>query len=168
MRNKFPDLEMSTAPGFDSLMPHDMCHLIVEQELQIKQGIFGQLAVGGTGGSFGVPPNESVNGKNDSRHRRRTKQKGEKLAKENLDDLAKSERATYVCWHDWISHSPDKKIKKKTEEMYGNAISIFSQMSDSERAIYTEENFAKVRRRMDELSNQWKKLKIQETMIVNW
>ncbi len=61
LRENLPDLEMSSAPGFDVLMPDDMCHRIVEQVLQIRNGIFGQIADGGTAGSFRIPQNESVN-----------------------------------------------------------------------------------------------------------
>jgi len=45
-------LRMDSAPGYDSLMPHDLQHLIVEQELGIRLGIFGQIAAGGTAGTF--------------------------------------------------------------------------------------------------------------------
>ena len=168
LRDNLPDLEMNPAPGFDVLMPHDMGHLIVEQVLQIKRGIFGQIANGGTAGSFRTPQNESAHSKNDSRQRRKNKQKGEKLVKQNLDDLAKSERAAYICWQHWISHSSDKKLKLKAAEMKETADSIFSQMSDAERDIYTKENLAKVRLRMDEISEEWQQLKVGETMIVVW
>ena len=43
---------MDSAPGFDPRTPHDLQHFIVEQELGIKLGIFGQLAAGGTAGTF--------------------------------------------------------------------------------------------------------------------
>ena len=168
LRDNLPDLEMNPAPGFDDLMPHDMCHLIVEQVLQIKQGIFGQIANGGTAGSFRTPQNESAHSKNDSRQRRKNKQKGEKLVKQNLDDLAKSERATYICWQHWISHSSDKKLKLKATEMKENADSIFAQTDSAERAVYSKENLAKVRLRMNQISEEWQQLKIGETMIVTW
>lgn len=37
-------VEMNRAPGYDPLMPHDLLHLIVESELGLTRGIFGQLA----------------------------------------------------------------------------------------------------------------------------
>ena len=39
---------MDPAPGYDDRLPHDAAHFIVENELGIVRGIFGQLAVGGT------------------------------------------------------------------------------------------------------------------------
>ncbi len=166
LRDNFPDLEMNPAPGFDDLMPHDMCHLIVEQVLSIDNGIFGRIAKGGTAGSFRNPPSETVNTKKDSRQRRKDKEKGKKIAKQNSDDLAKSERATYVCWQNWLSRSDDLKLKQRAEEMKEDAEIIRMQMSDAERAIYTKENLARVRARMDELSAIWRSLSIGEKMLV--
>ena len=51
-RPGLPDLEMNPAPGYDPLMPHDMMHLVVEAQLGLTRGIFGQLAAGGTAGTF--------------------------------------------------------------------------------------------------------------------
>ena len=52
LREGMDPLHMESAPGFDPLMPHDLQHFIVEQELGIKLGIFGQLAAGGTAGTL--------------------------------------------------------------------------------------------------------------------
>lgn len=167
-RENFPDLEMNPAPGFDELMPHDLCHLIVEKVLKIENAIFGQVFKGNTAGSFRNAPTESVNTKDDSRRRRKDKQKGEKIVKANLEDLAKSERATYVCWQNWLANSADEKLNCQAAEMKFQSEKILNQLSASERAIYNEENLAKVRKLMDELSRQWQKLKTGESMIVEW
>jgi hypothetical protein len=45
---------MAPAPGYDPLMPHDLLHLIVEGELGLARGIFGQLAAGGHAGRFAL------------------------------------------------------------------------------------------------------------------
>src|SRR5262245_13695334 len=45
-------MEMDPAPGFDPLMPHDLQHFIVERALGIEAAIYGQLAAGGTVGTF--------------------------------------------------------------------------------------------------------------------
>ena len=49
-RPGLPLVEMNPAPGYDPLMPHDMMHLVVESQLGLTRGIFGQLAAGGTAG----------------------------------------------------------------------------------------------------------------------
>src|SRR5829696_1508173 len=48
----FPDLVMNPAPGYDRLMPHDLMHLVVEAQLGLTRGVFGQLAAGGDAGTF--------------------------------------------------------------------------------------------------------------------
>jgi len=45
-RSGLPALRMDPAPGFDRHFPHDMQHLIVEEQLGIVDGIFGRLANG--------------------------------------------------------------------------------------------------------------------------
>lgn len=167
-RDNFSDLEINPAPGFDDLMPHDLCHLIVEQVLSIKSAIFGQIAGGGTAGSFRNPPAETAINKNELRRLRKDKQKGKSLVKQNADDLAKSERATYVCWQNWLLHSFDTKLKQRGFEMKETAESVFSQMSADEKSVYTEESLAKVRAKMNELSRRWQNLKTGESMFVDW
>lgn len=168
LREKLPVLEMNPAPGFDDLMPHDMCHLIVEQVLNIENAIFGQLKKNGNAGTFRNAPNEAFNSKNDSRQRRKAAQKGKKMVKENIEDYQKSERATYICWQNWLENSDDENLRKQAEEMKPNADSIFRQMSAEEKAIYSKENLAKVREKITELSNEWKNLKVGEFMTVDW
>jgi hypothetical protein len=51
-RSGKPVLRMDPAPGFDAFFPHDMQHLIVEEQLGITDGIFGRLAKGGTAATF--------------------------------------------------------------------------------------------------------------------
>ena len=166
LRDGLPVVEMNPAPGFDELMPHDLCHLIVEQVLGIENAIFGQTAQGS--GTFRIQPSENSNTRNDSRRRRKAIQKGKKSVKEHLDDYARSERATFVCWQNWLSKSSDAALKRRAAEMQATADSIFSQMPASERALYTSENLEKVGLRMSELSRRWQSLKPGESMTVDW
>jgi hypothetical protein len=168
LRDGLPALEMNPAPGFDEMMPHDLCHLIVEQVLEIKNAIFGQIANNGNAGTFRNAPSESDNTKNDSRIRRKSAKKGKRMVKSHLEDYARSERATYVCWENWLSASSDAKLQRRAAEMRQNADGIYNQMSAAERAVYTTENLAKVRLKMDELSCRWQALKIGESMIIDW
>ena len=46
-RKDLPIVEKDPAPGFDPLIPHNLMHLVVESELGLSRGIFGQLASGG-------------------------------------------------------------------------------------------------------------------------
>lgn len=168
LRNGLPALEMNPAPGFDELMPHDLCHFIVEQVLGIENAIFGQIANNGNAGTFRNALTTGANTKNDARLRRKTAKKGKKLVKDHLEDYARSERATYVCWQHWLSKSTDNELKNRAAEMKKTAEEVFGQMPFSERAIYTKETFEKVSSRMSELSRKWQNLKTGESMMVEW
>jgi hypothetical protein len=167
LRDNLPKLEMNPAPGFDSLMPHDLLHFLVEQEFGLRQAIFGQVASGG--GTFRQRPSESKNTRNDSRERRKLKQKGGKmLQKEGMNEYFQSERATYICWQDWLAHSNNPALQNQAKEMKETAQSIFGQMDKAEHAKFNPENLDKIRRRIDEISQQWSNLKVGESMSLKW
>lgn len=167
-RGDSPALEMNPAPGFEPLMPHDLLHFLVEQELDLRNGIFGQIADGGSAGTFHQTPSGKSHRRADSRLRKRTAKRGEKLLKRGSDDCAKSERATYVCLYDWFSHSADEKLRARAEEMRSNRDSIFSRMSVSKRRTFTEEKLRRIRDRMDGLSADWSALKVDESITLEW
>ena len=43
-RPEFSDLVVDPGPGYDKFPPHDMMHLVVEAQLGLTRGAFGQLA----------------------------------------------------------------------------------------------------------------------------
>jgi hypothetical protein len=94
---------MDPAPGFDPRLPHDAAHFIVENELGISGGIFGQVAAGGTANTF-----HSREVKNPKRMRIR----GAKIAKENKEDALFSEHAVWAAQSRWEKQEiiPDTKI----------------------------------------------------------
>jgi len=168
LREDFPDLEMNPAPGFDALMPHDLLHFLVEQEFNLRHGIYGQLALGGTAGTFRIKSTEKPDNRADSRLRRKTAKRGKSILKTNLDDCAQSERATYVCLYDWYLHSSDEKLRVRALEMKSSIESTFAQMFEIERVNFSKEKLAGIRMRMDELSQQWSALKVNQSMILGW
>jgi hypothetical protein len=93
---------LEPAPGYDDRLPHDAAHFIVENELKILGGIFGQMAAGGI-----IPPNDA-----DARQRRRSKKQRGSLMKTNRDDALLSEHAVYAAQSRWEKHEilPDTKI----------------------------------------------------------
>ena len=167
-RDGQPDLEMNPAPGFDALMPHDLLHFLVEQELGLTRGIFGQLAHGATAGTFRLAPSEASNNRADSRLRRKTAKRGDKEAKNNTDEYLQSERATYFCLYDWFAHSADERLRARAAEMKPSFESNRGQMSDAERQKLDQEKLARIRARMDELSRQWSALKAGQSLTVEW
>ena len=83
---------MDPAPGYDARMPHDMAHFIVENELGIKGGVFGQLANGGTAGTF-IPI--------DVDKQRKFRRRGKRIATQNHKDAALSERLVFTAGQIW-------------------------------------------------------------------
>lgn len=94
---------MDPAPGYDERLPHDAAHFIVENELAIAGGVFGQLAAGGTANTF----------RSDTLKKpRKTKKRGQAMAKANTKDALFSEHAVYAAQSRWEKHDiiPDTKI----------------------------------------------------------
>jgi len=101
-----PGLEpmyMEPAAGYNEKLPHDAAHFIVENELCIRGGIFGQIAAGGTGGTFQAE---------ELKKRRKTRKRGKKLSTANRDDAQFSEHAIYAAQSRWkqAQIQPDTKI----------------------------------------------------------
>ncbi len=167
-RDGLPDLKMDPAPGFDALMPHDLLHFLVEQELGLRRGIFGQLVDGATAGTFRLAPSEASNNRADSRLRRKTARQGGKTAKNNTDEYLRSERATFFCLYDWFAHSADEKLRARAAEMKITFDSIGAQMTEAERQKLDKEKLARIRTRMDELSQKWSALKVGQFMSLDW
>lgn len=94
---------MDPAPGFHDRLPHDAAHFIVENQLGIKGGIFGQLAAGGL---FVAHMGKDV------KNRRKAKRQGRALFKENKADALFSEHAVYAAQSRWEKHDiiPDTEI----------------------------------------------------------
>jgi hypothetical protein len=116
-RDGLPDLAMHPTPGFDPLMPHDMLHFLVEQELGLRPAIFGRIARGGPAGTLHPAEGDKSSTRAFSRHRRRNVRRGKKLLEENLDECAQSECAALYCLHDWLSHSPDEPLRARSAGM---------------------------------------------------
>jgi hypothetical protein len=83
---------MEPAPGYDARLPHDMAHFIVENELGIKGGVFGQLAAGGLAGTFSPA---------DTEKRRKIARRGKRIATTNQKDALLSERLVALTCAVW-------------------------------------------------------------------
>jgi len=161
------DMEMSPAPGYDTHMPHDLQHFIVERALGIEAAIYGQLAAGGTVGTFrSVGKSESHRAA--SRARRSQDRKSSRLMSGHVEDCARSERATYVCWHDWLSHSKEAALRAKALVMSATARSILLGMPAAERALFTVEKLGELRADFSALSERWSVLRIGEGFTEQW
>jgi hypothetical protein len=162
-----PGVEMDPAPGFDPLMPHDLQHFIVERALGIEAAIYGQLAAGGTVGTFRAMTSSSEP-RAASRDRRKRNRRSGRLMAGHEEDCARSERATYICWQDWLSHSADAALRAKAQTMEATAKSILESMPDAERRLYTAARLAAIRSDFSALSARWSKLEIGERFTERW
>jgi hypothetical protein len=82
---------MDPAPGYHDRLPHDVAHFIVENELGIEGGIFGQMAMGGI-----IRPVER-----NARIQRKAKRKREEIFRTNKDDALLSEHAIWAAQSRW-------------------------------------------------------------------
>jgi anaerobic selenocysteine-containing dehydrogenase len=83
---------MEPAPGYDARLPHDMAHFVVENELSISGGVFGQLAEGGHARTF-HPIAEQAS--------RKLARRGNRIAAANRDDAILSEKVVYLACRAW-------------------------------------------------------------------
>jgi hypothetical protein len=102
---RIPNSEMSPAPGYHDRLPHDAAHFIVENELGILGGVFGQLAAGGTASTFAST---------DVKSPKKFKVRGARMAKDNKKDALFSEHAVYAAQSRWERQDiiPDTEIPR--------------------------------------------------------
>jgi hypothetical protein len=160
-------VQMDQAPGFDTLMPHDLQHFIVEKFLGIEGGIFGRLAAGGTAKTFHATV-EGGSAREASRIRRKQAARDRKILPSQTDDYARSERATYVCWQDWLTHAPNPDMRSRAAAMRETADAMLARMTPAERASFTAERRAEIRQEFQRLSERWSSLSIGEGFTELW
>jgi hypothetical protein len=159
---------MNPAPGYDPIMPHDLLHLIVESELGLRHGIFGQIAAGGDAGTFHAVPSAGEDHREAARRRRRTAKRGERLLREGRQESAQSEHATYICLYEWLARSADPVRRKRAAEMAPQAKHIRNPRPQADDSGITEDFLARVCARLDDLSARWTNLDIGQSLTVNW
>jgi DNA-binding Xre family transcriptional regulator len=164
-RAGFPNLEMNPAPGYDERMPHDLMHLIVEAQLGLNHGIFGQLAAGGDAGTFHITMKSGDNSRQVARARKRVSTRGKKLMSRGRDDCLESERATFICWQEWLARSSSAKEKKQSAAMAEQAASVRGTASTP---ALDRKKLDEICRHLDQLSARWSSLKVGESMAVGW
>jgi hypothetical protein len=152
-----PDREMNPAPGYDPLMPHDMMHLVVEAQLGLTRGIFGQLASGGSAGTFHLSLDRDQGSRQITRTQKRLTRRGKNLLKNGRDECAQSERATYICLTEWRARS-SKSMAQEAKEARDN----------TQLEILTQSKLDEICEHLDRLSAHWSSLSVGESMAVNW
>lgn len=167
-REDFPDLVMDPAPGYDQLMPHDLMHLVVEAQLGLTRAIYGQLAAGGTAGTFHLLVKSDESSRELKRAGKRVRARGEKLLKKGQDDCARSERATYICWQEWLARSSSGDRKERAHTMAKQAAQLKGVATEGELRTLNPRKLNEICEHLDQLSIEWSSLKVGETMAVRW
>lgn len=165
-RAGLPVLVMDPAPGFDADVPHDMVHFVVEAVLALKGGVFGQIAAGGTAGSFHV---EAAGGKVDHREQRRTVRKqalkGKKLIETQGREGELSELAAFLFDIGWRSaRRPDSDEQRAA---LGEAERVRATLSADERAAIDAAK-PTIFAAFDRLAADWRALRVGEALVLEW
>ena len=92
-RDVGPELAARNGPGYDSYLPHDIVHFVVETEAGIRGGVFGQLAAGDSGIFWPV-----------DQSRRSSRRKRVSTSEEDAD-MARSEWLAGVCPRVWAKRA---------------------------------------------------------------
>ncbi len=166
-RSSLPDVEMNPAPGYDPFMPHDLMHLVVEAQLGLKRGIFGQLALGGDAGTFHVPGTQ-LKSRELNRVRNHQRAKGKKLLREGRNDCLHSEHAAFIFWKAWQRRSSSDKRQPQFSEAEQMAYQGKGVVGASDLSALIREKFDEILTHLDELSSQWSKLPVGGELAVRW
>jgi hypothetical protein len=164
----FPNLVMNPAPGYDRLIPHDMMHLVVEAQLGLTRGVFGQLAAGGDAGTFHLSPKRDESSREIVRVGNRVRARGRKLLKEGRDDSARSERATYICWYEWLARSQSSDRNKVSQAMAQQAMQVRETATTKELRALNESKLDEICKHLDHLSSHWSGLEVGQSIAVRW
>jgi len=164
----FPDLVMNPAPGYDRLMPHDLMHLVVEAQLGLTRGIFGQLAAGGDAGTFHLSMKPGESSRQLARIRNRVKERGKKLLRDGRHDSERSEQATFICWYEWLARSPSNDRKKLSQTMVQQAKEVRELAGARELRDLNQSKLDEICEHLDHLSYHWSRLEVGESMAVRW
>jgi hypothetical protein len=146
LRRQHGDLRMDPAPGYSDLIPHDLVHLVVEEEFGLRNGIFGQLAAGGNAGTF-VPTEEL-----------RTKAWARQVERRNRStgrDMGRSEDLAAQVYPRWLRHSGHLPESQHVRQ-------------DPPPTDLSDTDLDQAFKRLDTLSNRWRAVEIGASMTVVW
>ncbi|RNL60533.1 hypothetical protein EFK50_19635 [Nocardioides marmoriginsengisoli] len=146
LRSHHGDLRMDPAPGYSDLIPHDLVHLVVEEEFGLRDGIFGQLAAGGNAGTF-VPTEELRTKAWARRTERRNRATG--------GDMERSEALVAQVYPRWLRHS-------------GHLPGSHYVLQDPPPTDLSDTDLDRVIERLDVLSEEWRGVGVGTSMTVRW
>jgi hypothetical protein len=144
-RDQAPDLVMEPAPGFDACLPHDLVHFAVECHWRLRDGVFGQLAAGGTGL---FQPSEEP-------HTRGWARKAAPRNRNTGADIGRSEALAGFAQIAWNVHKGRRAAPEHTARMRS-------------AANVTDAELDTIMARLDELSEQWQAAGMGDGITLTW
>lgn len=162
-----PNLVMNPAPGYDPRVPHDLMHLVVEAQLGLTRGIFGQLAAGGNAGTFQPSTNRDETTREKTRTRKRVAKRGKTLLQQGRKECVESELATWICWCEWLARSSSFENKQQAQAMAKQAREV-RQTVNARKLALSQTRLNEICKHLDQLSCYWFRLKVGESMAVRW
>ncbi|MDQ6772466.1 MAG: hypothetical protein M3024_05690 [Candidatus Dormibacteraeota bacterium] len=132
------------APGNDQHMPHDLAHFLVEAELGLRLGVFGQLAAG-EAGIFRPEATE--------RKAKRVR-RGRQVRAAGRGDINASERLVWLCVSEW-----ERLAGRRSQPM---------EMLPTNTGDVPPERLERAISRLDLESARWRALEVGESMTLTW
>jgi hypothetical protein len=167
-RKDHPAIEMNPAPGYDPVLPHDLLHLVVEREIGLRHGIFGQIAAGGNAGTFHPIPATKGNKREAARLRRRASRRGDKLLREGRDELEISERAADICFNEWLSRSNNPARMKMADRLPSRQKHMQGHRPADDGDMLSGEVLDRICACLDDVSARWAALEPGGSLTVVW
>lgn len=167
-REGFPDVEMNPALGYDAELPHDLIHFVVESELGLPLGVYGQLENGGHAGTFRRYQESLGDVREARRRRRRDEKRGARLMKEGHDDAVLSENAAVICEHEWLMRSDHPDRRREARAMAPYVAKVRGELSREELDLLSDEVVDSICERFEKLSRKWRELGVGDALTVSW
>ena len=92
---------------------------------------------------------------------------GKKLRRKVRQDSLQSERATCICWYEWLARSSMPERRKQALAMRDGANHIRS-IAPREEMRCLHDALTRVCRHLDELSSHWSLLSVGESITIRW
>lgn len=142
-REHGPRLQPRYGPGYDEHMPHDIAHFVVEEQLGIRLGVFGQIAAGDSGL---FAPNPSERRASDRRRGR------SRIAVEGRPDIIRSELAVQRCVPEWL-----RRTGRGGHGPIGN-LDVELAPAELERVVG----------RLEEVAGRWREIAVGGSLTLDW
>jgi hypothetical protein len=124
-------------------------HFVVERELGLRHGIFGQLAAGGTAGTFRLLISDGPYSRKASRQRKALVRRGEKLLRQGRADAQSSERAVYLYYQAWMARARGDQSNAADAQLNDNHL---TRMCDV----------------LDKVSAEWSTVSVGQELTLHW